>query len=75
MDTANERTIQTYSPDGETVLCMKCQKSLKTEDVAMFIRSDPADAFSAWCPTCVVGLITMAATELARREGVIGLLF
>ena len=64
-----ERTIQAYSVDGETVQCMKCERKLHTKDIAMFIRTRPIEAFSAWCPLCTCWVVSMAAAAL-EAEGV-----
>ena len=64
-----ERTIQAYSVDGETVQCMKCERTLHTKDIAMFIRTRPTDAFSAWCAACTRWVVSKAA-EALEAEGV-----
>ena len=62
-----ERTIQAYSVDGETVQCMKCERKLHTKDIAMFIRTRPSQAFSAWCPACTTWMISKAAEALGAE--------
>ena len=64
-----DRTIQAYSADGETVQCMKCERKLHTKDIAMFIRTRPSEAFSAWCPACTRWVVSKAA-EAFEGEGV-----
>jgi hypothetical protein len=64
-----ERTIQAYSVDGETAQCMRCERILHTNDIAMFIRSRPTDAFSAWCAACTHWVVIKAAEGL-EAEGV-----
>ena len=63
-----ERTIQAYSVDGETVQCMKCERTLHTKQIAMFIRTRPTDAFSAWCPDCTRWVVSKAAEALEPDE-------
>ena len=64
-----DRTIQAYSVDGQSVQCMKCERILQTKDIAMFIRTEPTDAFSAWCPACTRWVVSKAA-EAFEGEGV-----
>ena len=63
-----DRIIQAYSADGETVQCMKCERSLHTKDIAMLIRTTPTDAFNAWCPTCTLWVVKQAALGLDISE-------
>jgi len=64
-----ERTIQAYSVDGQTVQCMRCERKLDTKDIAMFIRTRPTEAFSAWCSECTRWVVSKAA-EALEAEGV-----
>jgi hypothetical protein len=63
-----DRTIQAYSADGETVQCLKCERTLHTKEIAMFIRTSPTDAFSAWCPVCTRWMVSKAAEALDASE-------
>jgi len=57
-------TISAYSDDGIHAQCMRCAQHLDPDDVAMFIRTKPADCFSAWCPKCTRWVMTLAAKAL-----------
>jgi hypothetical protein len=48
---------------------MKCERTLHTKDIAMFIRTRPSEAFSAWCAECTRWVVTKAA-EALEAEGV-----
>jgi hypothetical protein len=48
---------------------MKCERKLHTKDIAMFIRTRPSEAFSAWCPACTRWVVSKAA-EALEAEGV-----
>ena len=63
-----ERTIQAYSVDGQTVQCMRCERKLDTKDIAMFIRTRPTEAFSAWCSECTRWVVSKAAEALEAGE-------
>ena len=63
-----DRTIQAYSADGETVQCMKCERILHAKNIAMFIRTKPSDAFSAWCPACTRWMVSKAAEAIDGGE-------
>jgi hypothetical protein len=63
-----DRTIQTYSVDGQSLQCQKCERRLDTKDIAMFLRTNPADAFTAWCPACTYWVAAKAAEALEAGE-------
>ena len=63
-----DRTIQAYSANGETVQCMRCERPLHTKEIAMFIRTNPADAFSARCAVCTRWMVSKAAESLEAAE-------
>jgi hypothetical protein len=63
-----DRTIQTYSVDGQSLQCHKCERRLDTKDIAMFLRTKPTDAFTAWCPTCTYWVAAKAAEALEAGE-------
>lgn len=64
MSSQATRVVQAYADSDETLHCMRCNHSLDVTDVAMFIRSDPSDAFNAWCPRCALWILKLAADQL-----------
>jgi hypothetical protein len=48
---------------------MRCERKLDTKDIAMFIRTRPTEAFSAWCSECTRWVVSKAA-EALEAEGV-----
>jgi hypothetical protein len=63
-----DRTIQAYSVDGETVQCMKCERILHAKNIAMFLRTRPTEAFTAWCAACTYWVVFQAAEALEAGE-------
>ena len=41
--------------------CARCKVPLYLDDVALFTRTTPGDAFDPWCPGCALILVQWAA--------------
>lgn len=74
MDADKSHVMQAYCDSEQRLHCMKCQEVLEANDVAMFVRTSPSDAFNTWCPKCTLWIMHHAANDLDVAEELWGVL-